>query len=158
LPPVAEATTEPRPHRAPEALDDIEAGGEAKLPGPAPEGSLEAVVSAAGERATDPEEREAELPSAFLGRVPDALPGEGDAQLPALQPSDLPVVDDERDLLQEAILTAARASRRGTETSGHGRFRRTAKRWSKPIEPSDGVGVRPRPIDEADPYAEPEPE
>jgi eukaryotic-like serine/threonine-protein kinase len=159
LPPVDEATTEPRLQRASEAPDDIAAAPEAKPPGQALEGSLEAVVSAAGERAADPEEQEAELPSAFLGRVPDALPGEGDAQLPALQPSDLPVVDDERDLLQEAILTAARASRRGTETSRHGRFRRTAKRWSKPgepSEPSDGVGVRPRPIDEADPYAEPE--
>jgi hypothetical protein len=75
-----------------------------------------------------------------------------------LLPSDLPVVDDERDLLQEAILAAARASRRGTGAARHGRLKKTAKRWTRPSEPSDGVGVRPRPIDEADPYADPEPE
>jgi hypothetical protein len=158
-PVVDEATAAPRLSRASTAPDVIEAGPDAKHPGQALEASSGADGSAAGERAADAgAEREPELPAAFLGRLPDALPGEEDPLPRALLPSDLPVVDEERDLLQEAILTAARASRKRSVAGRHGRLQKTAKRWIRPSEPSDGVGVRPRPIDEADPYADAEPE
>jgi serine/threonine-protein kinase len=157
--PVAETAPAPTLSHDPEAPAAIEAAAEATPPGQVLEQGSGVGMPEADQRTADAgAERQTQLPSAFLGQVPDSQRGDGDTLPRPLSPSDLPVVDDERDLLQEAILTAARANQRSAQASRHGRLRKAGKRWSKPAEPSDGAGVRPRPIDETDPYAETEAE
>lgn len=92
------------------------------------------------------------LPSAFLALAAGAaVPAGVELSEPGvtLFPSDLPMVDEEEELLQEAIVAAARAHRRAA-SSRRARPRRPAKPAPALRLPS---GALPRPIDEADPYA-----
>ena len=87
--------------------------------------------------------------SAFFDGTTLAAPTPTDGARP-LSADELPSVDDARDSLQRAILSAARA-RRFAARQQRAR-RREPEPPSAPALPS---AVLPRPIDDADPYAEP---
>lgn len=94
----------------------------------------------------------APLPSAFLALAPAIAHRSADAeqvQDPDVSffPHELPLVDDEREDLQEAIVKAARAHRRAIPRRA--RPRKPAKPPSTPHVP---ISASPRPIDESDPY------
>lgn len=66
----------------------------------------------------------------------------------SFMPNELPLVDDERERLQDSIVAAARAHRRAAAARGAVVRKRTKPPRARPV----ASGASPRPIDESDPY------
>jgi serine/threonine-protein kinase len=139
----AAASTSPQPIPAAPAPRDVANAG------PRPPRAL-AEAPAAEPTAPDagaPDPESGSVSSAFFDGTTLAAPTLPEGTRP-LSADELPSIDDARDSLQRAILSAARARRAAAR-------QRAKKHAPEPPAPVLPGAVLPRPIDDADPYAEP---
>jgi hypothetical protein len=117
----------------------------------AADGTLESPDAGAAVRAVPPSAfLDAPLGSVETRPLTRSAPGVSAWPAEGLLPSDLPVLDEDEDRLQQAILAAARVRQRAA-TAHSTRVRRGKLPARSNV--LDNVSVAPRPIDETDPYA-----
>lgn len=137
--------------RGPEALAPEAPAPQALAPDVVVPTPLDVSSAARDAGSTDAGEGIPTLPSAFLALAPGEHPSEAEeANDPdvSFMPNELPLVDDERELLQESIVAAARARQRAAAAR-----RARPRKLIKPLQVQRvSGGAVPRPIDESDPY------